>query len=83
MKLSPTVLTRTERRQKVAELLCADAEHFNIDVLARLSHESIANPAANDERAPAGVAHRRRDVGRDAEIGRLFHRHRSLTVRKP
>ena len=60
-----------------------DAEDLDVDVLRGVTHQPIAHPAADDQRAAAGVAHARaRSPSRRVDARRRPSRH-SRTVRKP
>jgi hypothetical protein len=47
-----------------------DAVDLDIDVLRGPAHQAIANPAADDERAPAGIANGLRDGSRNHRLAR-------------
>ena len=44
-----------------AESISRQSEHFDVDVLRFAAEQAVAGPAADDERAAAGVADGRRD----------------------
>ena len=45
-----------ERREQLLQPRRVDAEDLEVDVLRRPSQQAVAHPAADDQRAPAGVA---------------------------
>ena len=57
-------LDAADRFEQRPQAIGGQAEHLEVDVLRRLAEQPIAHPAADDERAPAGVADGARDLER-------------------
>ena len=55
-------LDAAERAEQCWQAILWNAEHLDVDVLRRLAAQPVAHPAADDEGAPARLAHGPRDV---------------------
>ena len=56
VKLSPTVFTRPNGVEQAVQRGAGQAEDLDVDVLGVAAEQPVAHPAADDERAAAGVA---------------------------
>ena len=63
------------RFEDLPQPLGGEAVHFDVDVLRLAAHQTVAHPAADDERAAARVADLYRDRVRALEWIRHFERH--------